>query len=30
MDKLGSYINKLMSTIATITVDQESDEFTKR
>ena len=29
-DKLGSYINKLMSTIAVITVDKESDEFTKQ
>ena len=30
MDKLGSYINKLMSTIAVVTVDEESDEFTKQ
>ena len=30
MDKLGSYINKLMSTIAVVTVDKESDEFTKQ
>ena len=29
-DKLGSYINKLMSTIAVVTVDKESDEFTKQ
>ena len=30
MDKLGSYINKLMSTIAVVTVDKEGDEFTKQ
>ena len=29
-DKLGAYINKLMSTIATVTVDDEGDEFTKQ
>ena len=30
MDKLGSYINKLKSTIAVVTVDKESEEFTKQ
>ena len=29
-DKLGAYINKLMSTIATVTVDDEGDEFTEQ